>query len=203
MKIHAFAVVAALALPALAYADKTNEKTTNTNPAAPATAKLAESDVKIVAHLHHVNQMEIDLGKAAQKSTNPAVKSYGDTLVKDHQANDKELTAFAKSRKLAVIPAAKPETDADKQDHKAMMEKVAKLKTLKGAEFDREFLSMMATDHDKELAKIDVAIGATTDTDLQSLLKATKPVLQRHADAARDLQSNPQASTTPTPAPTK
>jgi putative membrane protein len=195
MKIRALAIIAALALPGAALADKTNEKTTNTAAA----AKLADSDVKIVAHLHHVNQMEIDLGKAAQKSTNAAVKSYGDTLVKDHQSNDKDLTAYAKSRKLATIPADKPETEADKQEHKAMMSKMATLKTLKGAEFDREFLSMMATDHDKEIAKLDVAIGATTDTDLQTLLKATKPVLQRHADSARDLQNNAQASTTTTP----
>jgi putative membrane protein len=195
MKIRALAIVAALAMPSLAVADKTDEKTTNTAPA----AKLADSDVKIVAHLHHVNQMEIDLGKAAQKSTTSAVKTYGQTLVTDHTSNDKDLTAYAKTHKLTTIPADKPETDADKQEQKDMMAKVAHLKTLKGADFDKEFLNMMATDHDKELAKIDVSIGATTDTDLQAILKATKPVLQRHADSARDLQkSTTQTSMAPT-----
>jgi len=75
-----------------------------------------------------------------------------------------------------------------------MATQAAHLKMLKGADFDREFLSMMATGHDKELAKIDVSMGAATDPDLQSMLKAVKPVLQRHADQARDLQKNPQAS---------
>jgi putative membrane protein len=138
--------------------------------------------------------MEIDLGKAAQKSGTASVKNYGSTLVTDHQMNDKDLTAFAKSHKLATIPADKPESDAEKQEAKEMTSKVAHLKTLKGADFDREFLSMMTADHDKELAKIDVSIGAATDPDLQSMLKSTKPVLQRHADQARDLQKNPQAS---------
>lgn len=195
MKIRALAIVAALAVPSLAVADKTDEKTTNTAAA----TKLADSDVKIVAHLHHVNQMEIDLGKAAQKNATVGVKTYGQTLVMDHTSNDKDLATYAKTHKLATIPADKPDTDADKQDHKDMMAKVAHLKTLKGADFDKEFLDMMAMGHDKELAKIDTSIGATTDTDLQTILKATKPVLQRHADTARDLQkSTTQTSMAPT-----
>ena len=200
MKIRALAIVAALALPGIAAADNTNEKTTNTAPAA---GKLADSDVKIVAHLHHVNQMEIDLGKAAQKSTTPGVKAYGDTLVKDHTSNDKDLTTYAKAHKLAAIPADKPESEADQQEHKDMMAKVAELKKLKGSAFDTMFLDMMVSGHDKELAKIDASIGATTDTDLQALLKATKPVLQSHADRARDLQKSPQASAEPAKPPTK
>jgi len=192
MKIRALAIISALALPAVALADdKTPADTTKSDPAS---AKLSDSDAKIVAHLHHVNQMEIDLGKAAQKSGTAGVKTYGQTLVTDHQSSDKDLTSFAKTHKLATIPADKPMTDADKQEDKEMQSQVTKLKSLKGAEFDREFLNMMAAGHDKELAKIDVAMGAATDPDLQSLLKATKPVLQRHADQARDLQKNPQAA---------
>jgi len=204
MTIRALAIVTALALPALAIADdqpkptdKTNEKTTN----APApvkgdkAAKLSDGDVKIVAHLHHVNQMEIEMGKLAQKTGTPAIKSYAETLVNDHQTNDKDLMAFTKQRRLATIPADKPETDADRQDQKDMTTKMAHLKTLKGAEFDKEFLNMMVAGHDKELAKIDTSIGAASDPDLQTMLKSVKPVLQRHSDQAHDLQKNgPQAS---------
>lgn len=203
MTIRALAIITALALPTAAIADdqnKTNEKTTNTaadkTPAkTDKTAKLSDGDAKIVAHLHHVNQMEIDMGKLAQKTGTAAVKSYAETLVNDHQSNDKDLTALAKQHRVAAIPAEKPETDADRQDQKDMTTKVAHLKTLKGAEFDKEFLNMMVAGHDKELAKIDVSIGAATDPDLQTMLKAVKPVLQRHSDQAHDLQKNsPQAS---------
>ena len=222
MKLRALAIVTALAAPALAAADdqtpnqpgkptdpssptdKTadpsspSDKPTDTDKSNPPTkdAKLGDGDVKIIAHLHHVNQMEIDLGKAAQKSGTASVKSYAETLVKDHQSSDQDLTSFARSHKLGTIPADKPQADTDKQDQKAMMTQVAHLKTLKGAAFDREFLDMMATGHDKELAKIDVATGAASDPDLQTMLKSIKPVLQRHADQARDLQKNPQASAT-------
>jgi putative membrane protein len=203
MKLRALAIVAALALPTIALADPpakapADQTMTPDKTAKPSdgTAKLSADDTKIVAHLHHVNQMEIDLGKAAQqKSTAAGVKSYGQSLVDDHQSADKDLTAFAKKHSLATVPAEKPMTDADRQDDKDMTTQVIHLKTLKGAEFDKEFLNMMATGHDKELAKIDVSIGAATDPDLQTMLKSIKPVLQRHADQARDLQkSSPQAS---------
>src|SRR5262245_33402966 len=111
MTIRALAIVSALALPTLAIADdqsknpptdKTNEKTTNTaTDKTPGknekTAKLSDGDTKIVAHLHHVNKMEIDMGKLAEKNGTPTVKSYAMTLVTDHQSNDKDLTALPSS----------------------------------------------------------------------------------------------------------
>jgi len=207
MMIRVLAIVTALALPSVALADpaktppadqttdKTNEKMTDKAPVkTDKNAKVADGDVKIMAHLHHVNQMEIDMGKLAQKSGTQAIKGYAETLVNDHTSNDKELMSFAKAHKLATIPADKPETDADRQDVKNMTTETAHLKTLKGAEFDKAFLNMMVAGHDKELAKIDTSIGAAADPDLQTMLKSTKPVLQRHSDQAHDLQKNPQAS---------
>jgi putative membrane protein len=220
MKIRALAIISALALPTIALAEPsppppttsgspsdttmkhdTTKADTGTPGTSDSSAKLSDSDVKIIAHLHHVNQMEIDLGKAAQKNGTANVKSYGATLVTDHQTNDKDLTAFAKSHKLATIPADKPQTDADKTDEKDMSAKAAKLKALKGADFDREFLNMMAMDHDKELTKVDTASGSASNPDLQAILKATKPVLQRHADQARDLQKNPPQAMNPSMTP--
>lgn len=194
MKLHALSLIAAaaLALPSLAIADTPSMKTTT--PATDTGGKLNTDDVKIVSHLHHVNQMEIDLGKQAQKVGTSTVKGYADALVVDHTSADKDLVALAKKHGVSSIPADKAQTDAERQDEKDMTIAVAHLKTLKGAEFDKAFLTMMASGHDKELAKIDVSIGAAKDPDLQLTLKNTKPVLQRHADQARDLQKSPQAS---------
>src|SRR4051794_19501564 len=164
MKVRALALISAsaLALPALALADNKTPTGTKTD----STAKLSDGDAKIVAHLHHVNQMEIDLGKAAQNRGTAGVKTFGQTLVTDHQSSDKDLTAFAQSHKLATIPADKPATDTEKQDEKDMQSRATKLKALKGAEFDREFLTMMAADHDKELTRVDTSMSSATDPDL-------------------------------------
>jgi len=176
--------------------DRTTDKTTGNGDK---NAKLNDGDTKIIAHLHHVNMMEIDAGRIAQKNGTAAVKSYGETLVKDHQSNDKDLTSFAKQHKLAAIPADKPQNDADKQDDKDMAATMAHLRSLKGSEFDKAFLGMMVSGHDKELAKIDTSIGSASDPDLKSMLTSVKPVLQRHSDQAKDLQKSPQASADKTP----
>jgi len=207
MKIRALAFIAALAVPSLALADTPTTKTDKTaDKTTDKTAKLSDADLQIVAHLHHVNQMEIDLGKAAQKSGTAPVKKYGEMLVKDHMASDKDALALVKKHGTATIPAEKPATDAAKAEDKEMMDQAAHMKTLKGAEFDRDFLTMMVTGHEKELAKIDVAMGTAENADVKDMLSNTKPVLQRHADQARDLQKNaPSASADQTPStpPTK
>lgn len=193
MKIRALAIITTLALPALAIAqDKPQDKPATTKTEKP--AKLSAEDAKIISHLHHLNQMEIDLGKAAAKSGTTNVKSYSENLEKDHQNADAELTAYAKKHGVSKIPADKPETDAERQAQKDTNAAVAHLKTLKGAEFDKEFLNMMVTDHDKEVARIDASIAAASDPDFQTWLRSFKPVLQRHADQARELQKAPQAS---------
>ena len=192
MKFRALAIIAAFALPTLAVA---NDKTPPADKTTDKGYKLSADEVKIVAHLHHVNQMEIDVGKLAQKSGTAHVKSYSDTLEKDHKSADADLAAFAKQHGVKTLPTEKPDTDAEKQEQKDMNAQVAHLKTLKGADFDKEFLSMMVTGHEKEVARIDTAINTTSsDQDFQTFLKSVKPVLQRHEDEARELQKSPQAS---------
>src|ERR1044071_9769386 len=134
MMIRVLAIATALALPSVALAgpDKAPPADKSTDKAPVKTdknAKIADGDVKIIAHLHHVNQIEIDMGKLAQKSGTQAIKSYAEALVNDHTSNDKELTSFSKAHKLAMIPADKPETDADRQEVKDMTTQTAQLKT--------------------------------------------------------------------------
>lgn len=193
MKIQGFARWATLAAlcfaPMVASAnDKDTSSTKDTSSMKD--AKLSDAELQIVAHVHHVNQMEIDMGKLAQKSgSTQGVKSYGQMLVKDHSQNDRDLTAFAKKHD-AKIPAEKIDNDADKKEAQDQKDAMMRLKNMKGADFDREFLRLMVDGHDKELAKIDTEVGQVNNSDLSTMLKDMKPVLQRHADQARDLQKN-------------
>ena len=185
------------------YADDTTKTTQTTDTTKPAKKeKLTANELQVVAHYHDLNLMEIELGKAAmQKGSSQAVKSYGEMLVKDHTDSDKKLKDLAKATKQ-TIPAEKPATDADKQEKADTKKQVAQLKKLKGAEFDKMYLQMMVDGHDKELSKIDAKMSEVQNTELADMLKATKPVLQHHADQARELQKTAaQASTTTTTPP--
>jgi putative membrane protein len=170
--------------------DKTSDEAMPKKGAKMKEAKLNDSELQVIAHVHHVNQMEIDAGKMAQKQgSTQAIKSYGEMLVKDHQQNDRDLTSFAKKHGQA-IPMEKATNEADKKDMQDTKDAMNKLGKMKGADFDREFLRMMVDGHDKELAKIDSEAAEVTNNDLQTMLKDMKPVLQRHADQARELMKN-------------
>jgi predicted outer membrane protein len=83
-------------------------------------------------------------------------------------------------------------SDADKKDQADMTAKLKGMK--KGADFDRMFLDMMSSAHDREITKIDADIAVVTDPDLKAALEKTKPVLQSHSDAAKALQKTVTSS---------
>lgn len=164
-------------------------KTTDTTKPAKAT-KLSTAELNVAAHYHELNVMEIDLGKAAIKTAkSDAVKEYGRMLVKEHGESNKKILAMAKARGQK-IPAEKLATEVEKQEKADAKAAAAKLKKLKGSEFDTAFLAQMVADHERELAKVDAMVAQVEDTELAEMVRATKPVLQHHADQARELQKN-------------
>lgn len=218
-KLTTLALAALLALPLAASADdtkgstntsadktKTTEKTNQNNsnvptnkPGTDKTAgtsttaskeKISAGDLQVMAQMHHVNQDEIAMGKTAQmKGSTQAVKSYGKMLVTDHQSADKDLMAMAKKHGQ-TIPMYKPTNEADQKDEKDDKDMAAKVKAEKGADFDKDFLSMMVMGHEKVLAKLDTAMGMVTSEELKTAIQNVKPTIQKHADQARDLQKS-------------
>jgi putative membrane protein len=156
-------------------------------------AKLTDEELQIIADFHGDNRMDVELGKLAMKrGTTQEVKSFGETLVKEHGEFDQQLMALAKKTDQ-TIPAEKPESDAEKQALVNAKQTAAKLKKLEGASFDREFLRFVVEDHDRALARIDSQIAETKNTELAGLLRDAKPTLQRHHDQARELHGKAQA----------
>lgn len=206
MKIRSLLFATLLAFPLTTFAEDTAKQPAET-PTAPTkpvdkpgttdkakAAKLSKPEIAIVAHVHHVNVMEVAMGKQAQKQGTAAVKRYGEMLVRDHQTADKELIAMAKQHGLARIPADKPQNEAEKAEQKTQMDAMKKLKTLKAEDYDRAFLQLMVESHEKEVAKSDSAIAIVQTEALKTMLESRKASLQRHADAARELQKgNAQA----------
>jgi putative membrane protein len=133
----------------------------------------------VLAKLHHANQMEVEMGKAAQdKGQSKDVKAFGKTLVTDHSAADKKVMALAKDEKIDL-----PATMAPMPDDK----KMETLKTASGADFDKAFSQAMLDDHEKDVGEAKMARDGTTDPKLKKLLTATIPVLEKHRATAKKL----------------
>ena len=135
---------------------------------------------------------EIMLGQlATQKSSNPRVQQYGQTLVADHSEAKQQASDVAKS--LGVTPPDHPMTEA--QDEQT------KLSKLSGAAFDRDFLDGMVKDHEKAIKEFEDQAkanqGPTSDLAAKQL-----PVLQKHLKMAQEILANSNQTATAAPAAT-
>ena len=94
------------------------------------------TDAQIAHIVVTANQVDIDAGKlAASNGTNAEVKKFGQQMVTDHTGVNKQATDLA--TKLKVTPADNPTSKSLKEGGD---KNIAKLKGLKGAEFDKAYM---------------------------------------------------------------
>jgi putative membrane protein len=155
-------------------------------PAKSARATKAE-DAHVVAELHHTNKMEIEAGRMAeQKGLSRGVRDFGDVLVRDHQAADEKLLAYAQRTGLDANAFLPDEVSGQRSTSEDDMDRLRKLS---GGAFDRQFAQMMETGHARAIDHVRAARDQTADPSLRDLLAGLLPTLQRHREIAQDLVS--------------
>jgi len=125
--------------------------------------------------------MEVNAGNAAQSNAvGSRVKAFGAMMVSDHSKANSELMSLA-SAKGITLPSALP---ADEQKHVDAMSK------MKGKEFDSHYMSMMLTDHKKDVAEFEKEASSATDPDLKAWAAKTLPTLKAHLDSAQAISKS-------------
>ena len=174
------------------------------NPQSMGRRDTLQGDNALVMKVHKINQMEIQLGQLAQRNSSTAkVKSYGQQLVRDHQAADQKITTLARSLGVTFPPEGmKADTSAQgqhgqMQGHDAMQEhqQVQRLSTLRGTQFDAEFANFMAQGHDKAIKMLEQAQSTVQNADLRAFITSTLPTLRTHLQVAQSLGGSTTANT--------
>jgi putative membrane protein len=143
-------------------------------------SKKSSSDSKFAKTAAMGGMEEVQLGQlAAQKASNPDVKSFGQRMVDDHTKANSQLQQIA-SQKGMTLPTSL--SSAQKQD-------MAKLSKLSGAAFDRTYVSMMVKDHKKDVAEFQKESKSGKDSDIKGFASTTLPTLQDHLKMVQDLSS--------------
>ncbi len=138
-----------------------------------ALAAAPPTTADVLAQLHRSNQKEIAMGHmATAHGRSKGVKTFGATLVADHSAADKKVTALAKAEHVALADVS-------------MAHAMNALPS--GAAFDAAFAKMMLEDHERDIAELEAARDSTSDEQLKRLLTDLLPVLHKHEDTARRL----------------
>jgi putative membrane protein len=162
------AILALLAAPALAL------------------AQAGPTDPQIAAIVVTANQVDIDAGKLAKgKTHDKEVKAFAQQMITDHSAVNKQAGDLVK--KLGVKPESNATSEALK---KGGDENEAKLKKLKGKEFDKAYVDHEVDYHQQVLDAIDkTLIPSAKNAELKSLIEKVRPAIAAHLDHARHLQS--------------
>ena len=173
---YAFAAVAALliAAPSASFA----ASVVNNSDSVSASAKSFLTDAI------KGDASEIKLGQLAEKNGGSSgVKDFGKTLVTDHTKAEQQAKATAEQ--VGVNAPAEP-TNSAQQEY----DKLAKMK---GADFDKEFVSHMVKDHKKDIANFQKQADAKNGP-VSQLAQQQLPTLQKHLQIAQSLQKKQQAS---------
>jgi putative membrane protein len=124
------------------------------------------------------NLAEVQLGQlATQKATNDDVKAFGQKMVDDHTALNKDLEPLADSIGV-MLP---------KHMNKADQAEYDKLKGLSGDEFDTEYLTLMVKEHHKDLREFRLETADTQDSTLRETVMKGQRVIHGHMVAVDEL----------------
>jgi len=126
------------------------------------------------------NMAEIALGRlASQKSKNAEVKRFVQRLIADHTNANTALRPIASKKNITLPTEVKPE----------QQQTYDRLAKLSGAEFDREFMALMVTNHQKSEAAYQAESTNGTDPELKAFAAKILPTIQEHLRMAQEIAS--------------
>jgi len=119
---------------------------------------------------------EVELGRlATQRAGDASVREFGARMVADHSRANSELKSIA-AKKGMQLPA---EITSDQKSE------VDKLSKMSGAEFDKEYMSMMLKDHETDVKDFDTQSKEGNDAEIKAFAGKTLPTLQQHLQMAQ------------------
>lgn len=144
------------------------------------------TDPQIAAIVVTANQVDIDAGKLAlTKAHAKDVKAFAQQMITDHTGVNKQATELV--AKLKVKPE---ENDTSRSIKRGGDENLAKLKNLKGAEFDRAYIDHEVTYHQTVIDALDkTLVPNAKNEELKALLIKVRPAFVAHREHAKNIQA--------------
>jgi putative membrane protein len=134
-------------------------------------AAMAGGDKLFVSKTLEGGMAEVQLGQlAAQKSQSDDVNQFGQKMVADHTQMGDQMKPIAEQ--LGVVPPSQ----TSKKDRKEM----EKLQGLSGQDFDRAYITMMVTDHRKDLKEFKEEAQTARDPKLKDAVTQGVNVVSQH-----------------------
>jgi putative membrane protein len=145
------------------------------------TANLEGDDTDFAVKAANSGLAEVQAGEIAQqKAQDQRVKDYAKMMVQDHSKANEELKALAASKNI-TLPTAPGE------DH---LKSISNLNEKTGAEFDKEYMSMMVNDHQEAVDLFEGAAEDSDDAEIRAFAAQKLPALKKHLEEAQALEES-------------
>lgn len=154
---------------------------------APAAEKdtLNSDDVTFVKEAAADNMAKVMIAElGVKKATNSGVKTFAEMIVKDHALASEELKKLAATKGVDLSVGIEPK----------QAERIQELEKVSGAEFDKNFLAEMVSDHKNNVSDFEEASTNSKDADLKSWVNKMIPTLKTHLDRANQLNGDASAA---------
>ena len=143
---------------------------------------------KFVTTAAMTDMFEIRAGQLAQKKADgPAFQDFAQMTVADHTKTSQELKPMA-----ASLPGVQLPVDLDS----ALKQKIDKLGSLSGADFERQYKTEQVAGHKEAVALFENYSKSGDNPELKSWAARTLPTLKTHLQHAEALPSPDPAPTT-------
>jgi putative membrane protein len=154
--------------------------------ASAASAQQAPTDAQIAGIVVAANTVDINAGKLAEKKAHSKdVKAFAKQMVTDHSGVNKSATALVK--KLKVTPE---DSDTAKSLKDGGDANIAKLKGLKGKDFDKAYVDNEVAYHQAVIDAIDkTLVPNAKNAELKDMLVKTRPAFVAHLEHAKTIQA--------------
>lgn len=190
MKIRLISIVSTLAIAAVSIAAARfttyEAAATNIVMSEPATTSPV-TDPQIAAIVVAANTVDIKAGELAQsKTTNPKIKQFADTMVRDHTAVNKAAVELV--TKLGVTPE---ENETSRSLTSSGEQTRERLGGLTGKEFDIAYIDNEVTYHATVIKALDdTLIPNAKNAELKALLIKVRPSFVTHLQHAEQLKAS-------------
>jgi putative membrane protein len=143
-------------------------------------------DAEQMINLASSDMFEIEAGRlAAERGTNPEVKSFGQMMVEDHTKASQQMKTLAQNKNITL-----PTTMGN--DHQ---EELSDLRNQQGADFDREYMDAMVSSHEDAISRLE-DLQDSDDAQIKSFAQTMLPTIRQHHERAQTIED--QVNTTGT-----
>lgn len=157
---------------------KTDSLTNKQSVTDSSTAVASKQDAEFMVKATAGNQLEVLLGNMAQtNAASPAVKHFGQMMIRDHTAGVQELRGLAVRKRIILPDTVSNQQKKEEND----------LQKKKGHDFDKAYVKLMEQDHKDDIDEFQKEAQNANDSDIRAEAIKMLPILKMHLDSLQPL----------------